>query len=188
MGDFSTNCPLKKSKDKSLVGAASDALASQFEFEFSLIECMVSSMMGSVWYLDSGASFHMTDNKELFSELEEKYLKMHIKMGYDGKYSVTGVGTITLQREHVPPLTLKNVIHVPGLMKNLVSISMLEDRGYDVIFSKGKVFLRHIAAGHIKNIGFRFQNLYKIEVQDCVSLSSKVEKMLSQDVDELWHR
>ena len=56
---------------------------------------MVSSMMGSFWYLDSGASFHMTSDKELFSELEEKYLKMHFKMGDDGKYNVTGVGTIT---------------------------------------------------------------------------------------------
>ena len=56
---------------------------------------MVSLMMGSVWYLDSGASFHMTSDKELFSEMEEKDIKMHIEMGDDGKYSVTGVGTIT---------------------------------------------------------------------------------------------
>jgi hypothetical protein len=53
MGHFATNCPLKKSKEKSSGGAAGEALASQFELEFSLIACMVSSMMGSVWYLDS---------------------------------------------------------------------------------------------------------------------------------------
>jgi len=63
MGYFSTNCPLKMSKKKSLGGVASEALASQFELEFSLIACMVSSMIGSVWYLDSGASFHMTGEK-----------------------------------------------------------------------------------------------------------------------------
>ena len=50
---------------------AGEALASQFEFYFSLIACMVSSAMGSVWYLDNGASFHMTVDKELFSDLEE---------------------------------------------------------------------------------------------------------------------
>ena len=70
----------------------------------------------------------MTGNKELFSELEEKYLKMHIEMGDDDKYSVTGVGNITFQMEHAAPLTLKNVMHVPRLTKNLVSIAMLEDR------------------------------------------------------------
>ena len=85
------------------------------------------------------------------------------------------------------PLTLKNVVHVPKLTKNLVSISILEDRGYDVIFSKGKVFLRHIATSQVKKIGIRVHNLYKIEVEDCVALSSKVENMLSRDIGELWH-
>ena len=37
LGHFSTNCPLKKSKKKSLGGAAGEALAFQFELDFSLI-------------------------------------------------------------------------------------------------------------------------------------------------------
>ena len=44
-------------------------------------------------------------------------------------------------------------MYVPGLRKNLAFISMLEDRGYDVIFSKGKEFLRHIARGQVKRVG-----------------------------------
>jgi len=39
------------------------------------------------------------------------------------------------------------VIFVLGLKKNLVYVTFLEDRGYDVIFSKGNEFLRHIAMG-----------------------------------------
>jgi len=62
--------------------------------DFTLITYMVSSMMGCVWYLDSGASLHMTGDKSLFSTLEEKDLKMHIEMGDDKRYSVLGVGTI----------------------------------------------------------------------------------------------
>jgi len=72
---------------------------------------------------------------------------MHIEMGDDGRYSVIGLGIITFRREHEAPLTLNNVIYVPGMKNDLVSIAMLEDRGYDVIFSKGKAFLRHIAMG-----------------------------------------
>ena len=56
---------------------------------------MVSSAFGSVWYLYSGASFHMTGDKELFSDLEEKDLQMHIEMGNDERYSATEIGTIT---------------------------------------------------------------------------------------------
>jgi hypothetical protein len=47
-----------------------EALASQFELDFPLIACMVSSMMGIVSYLGNGALFHMTGDKELFSDLE----------------------------------------------------------------------------------------------------------------------
>eukprot|EP00253_Pinus_taeda_P008813 PITA_08813 len=144
MGHYATNCPLNKSRKGSSKGSEGEALASQFEMDFTLIACMVSSMMGCGWYLYSGASFHMTGDKSLFSTLEEKDLKMRIDMGDDERYSVLGVGMVAFQREHGALITLTNVKYVPRLKKNLVSIAMLEDKGYDVVFSKGKVFLRHI--------------------------------------------
>ena len=131
-------------------------------------------MVGCVWYLDSGASFHMIGDKILFSTLEEKDLKMRIEMGDDGKYSVSGVGTVAFQREHGAPLTLTDVKYVPGLMKNLVSVAMLEDKGYDVVISKGQVFLRDITTKQVKQIDSRVKNLYALEVQDaCKALRRK---------------
>jgi hypothetical protein len=83
-GNLGTNSPQKK-KNKKIDGAeAAEALALQFELDFSLITCMDSSALGSVWYLDSSTSFHMTGDKEFFSDLEERDLKMHIDMGDDG--------------------------------------------------------------------------------------------------------
>jgi hypothetical protein len=140
-GHLTTNYSQRKNNKKVVGAAAGEALTSQFELEFSLIACMASSALGSVWYLDSGASFHMMGDKEIFSDLEEKDLKMHIKMGDDGRYSATGIGTITFQRESSKPFQLKYGMHVPGLNKNLVSVAMLEDIGYDVVFSDGKSFL-----------------------------------------------
>ena len=152
-GNFSTNCQQKK-KNKKVVGStAGEAVASQFELDFSLITCMVSSALGSMQYLDSGASFHMTRDKELFSDLEEKDLQMHIEMGDDGQYSVNSIGTITFQRESGKPFQLKDVMHVLGPKKNLVSFTMLEDRDYDVVFSDGKSFLRHKTTVKTKRIG-----------------------------------
>jgi hypothetical protein len=102
---------------------------------------MASISSGSVWYLDSGTSFHMTGDKESFIDLEEKDLRMHIEISDDGRYSAIGIGTITFQRESSKPFQLKNGMHVLGLKKNLVSVTMLEDRGYDVVFSSGKAYL-----------------------------------------------
>ena len=64
--------------------AAGEALASQFELDFSLIACMVSSALGLGWYFNSGVSFHMMGDEKFFSDLEEKYLQMHIELGDDG--------------------------------------------------------------------------------------------------------
>ena len=91
---------------------------------------------------------------------------MHIDMGDDGRNSVLDI-------------TLKYVVYVLGLKKNLVSVSMSEDYGYDVIFRKGKDFLHHIATGQEKKIGVRVKNLYMLDVEDCASLSIKVEKVQS---------
>ena len=85
----------------------------------------LSSVMGSMWFLDSGASFHMTGDQDLFTNLDEKYLGVHIEMGDDGRYSVTSIGTISFERESGKPFVLKEVMHVPGLKKNLVSVAML---------------------------------------------------------------
>ena len=55
-------------------------------------------------------------------------------------------------------------MHVLSLKKNLVSVAMLEDRGYDVFFSEGKVFLRHKATRQPKKVGIWVKNLYSLEV------------------------
>ena len=79
-------------------------------------------------------------------------------------------------------------MHVPGLKKNLVSVAMLEDRGYDVVFSEGKAFLRHKTIGQAKKIGIHVKNLYKIDVDGCATLMGKAEKVVSRDEGELWHK
>ena len=98
---------------------------------------------------------------------------MHIKMGDGRRYSATIVGIVTFHRESGNPFTLKDVMYVPGLNKNLVYVAMLEDRGYDVIFSEGKVFLCHKAMGHVKRIGVRVKKLYNLDVEYCASFSTK---------------
>ena len=97
--------------------------------------------------MELGVSFYMTGCRYFFSDLEEKYLQLHTNMGDDGRYSAIGVGTITFQRESSSLMRLKDVMFVPSLKKNIISVAVLEDCGYYVIFSKGKAFLRHIITG-----------------------------------------
>ena len=79
-------------------------------------------------------------------------------------------------------------MHVPGLKKYLVSVVMLEDRGYDVVFSEGNDFLRQKTTIKAKKIWIQVKNLYKLDVDGCTTLMGKVEKVVSRDEAKLWHK
>ena len=98
---------------------------------------------------------------------------MHIEMGDDGRYITTVIGIDTFQRQSSKPFILKDFMHVSRLKKNLFSVPMLEDFGYDVVSSEGKVFLRHKSTTQVMKIGVRVKNLYKLDVDGCTTLSRK---------------
>jgi hypothetical protein len=50
-----------------------------------------------------------------------------------------GVGSSSLLLDYEKTLQLSEVLYVPGMKRNLAPIFSLEDKGYKVIFSKGKV-------------------------------------------------
>lgn len=65
----------------------------------------------------------------------------------------------------------------------VIFVVVLQAGGYDVVFSKGKAFLIHVATGKVKEIGVKI--IYKLEVESCTTLSRKVEKVQSRDAREL---
>ena len=100
------------------------------EDEFALIACMVSSTSQCVWYIDSGASFHMTGVREYFSSYKEDNYKeedtnFQISMGNLSKLNPVGKGTVQFQRENGKIIPLHDVLHVPGLGMNLIYVFVL---------------------------------------------------------------
>jgi len=67
---------------------------------------------------------------------------MYIQVGDDGRYSTKWIGSIPFKREMGSHPHLKDVMYLHRLKKNLISIFVLEDRGYEVVFSKHKAFVR----------------------------------------------
>lgn len=95
----------------------------------------------------------MKGNKEFFSSLEEHHLQLHIELGDDGRYSTKGIDIVTFKRDSDSHVQLKNVMYVPDLKKHLVYVVVLDDKGYDVVFSKWKTYPMHVATRQVKEIG-----------------------------------
>ena len=82
---------------------------------------------------------------------------------------------------------LRDVFYVPGLKKNLVSVSMIEDRGFGVYVLDGKVHIFPKTAGPSNSwvIGIKCEKLYKLLFEPHHALS---HTQSSSELCELWHR
>ena len=89
--------------------------------------------------IDSGASRHIARYKEALSSLIEKEKNLEIILGDDATYPMKGVGNFTLQLNKGNIIHLQEVLYVPNLKKNMVSISKMEDKGFKVAFINGKI-------------------------------------------------
>jgi hypothetical protein len=109
----------------------------------------------------------MTGYREHLTDLVEKDSQLHVVLGDDARYTMKGSGAISFQLDSSTPLHLSDVLFVPGMRRNLVSISALEDKGYKVSFSDGKVLAWHknssMGSSHV--IGVREDSLYRLTVR-----------------------
>ena len=71
------------------------------------------------------------------------------------------------------PMFLRDVLYVPRLKKNLVLVSMIENKGFGVYSIDGKVhiFRRAIGPSDSRVIGIRCKKLYKLLFQPHHALS-----------------
>ena len=61
-----------------------------------------------------------------------------VELGDNKSYPVRGIGSTSLELENGGNIHLNKILFVPGLHKNLLSISCLEDKGDRVAFIDGK--------------------------------------------------
>ena len=92
-------------------------------------------------------------------------------------------------------MVVSDVLYVPGLKKNLISMSTVEDKGYEVTFRSGQVIMYPkgslVESGKV--IGVRHGRLYRFSFQSVGALVSSVEDTTQTTLDnidlcELWHR
>jgi hypothetical protein len=64
----------------------------------------------------------MTGFKNSLSKLIEKDSTLQVVLGNDSKHAIKGVGETSLQLDSSNPLSIKYLIFVQGLKKNVLSI------------------------------------------------------------------
>jgi transposase InsO family protein len=88
------------------------------------------------WYTDSGASSHMCSNRNFFVELNNKH-KGQVVLADGQKLSTLGIGTGYLNCEFDSQhnkIKVADVLFVPQLKGNLISVRKLTERQFKVVF------------------------------------------------------
>lgn len=76
------------------------------------------------WYLDSGASAHMTSDLGILTHPKPYQNKQKVVVGNGNLLPMSIVSTFYLKTSH-SPLKLSYVFHVPNLFRNLLSTKRL---------------------------------------------------------------
>lgn len=115
-------------------------LSSRLEDEFVCLSGLASN---GVWYIDSRVSSHTTGVREYFLSYQEEHMDFQITTGNKTKCTLVRRGIVDFQMETRTSTRATNVLHVTGFGMNLISMSQLQDKVYDVYFVGKKVYVKH---------------------------------------------
>ncbi|KAG8388967.1 hypothetical protein BUALT_Bualt02G0180300 [Buddleja alternifolia] len=144
--------------------------------------CVSSSCQETDWFIDSGASYHITPHRDIFISYTSGNFG-RVRMANHGVTEVIGMGNINLETDTRCRLILRDVRHIPDIRLNIISTGKLDDDSYVNNFGEGKWKLTKgsliTAKGRKKN------SLYLMQAK---LSNGEVNAVVNNSSIELWHK
>lgn len=137
------------------------------------------------WIIDSGASWHMTSNKDLLDDYCELDEPRAITIGDGKELSAIGKGKFSFKSGKFEG-DLLEVMWVPGLSENLLSVGHAIKRGNTVEFKNSKAIFSN-KHGVCLQGRLVFGNLFVVELQPNATKSPFNADRADVSIDE-WHK
>ncbi|GKB79400.1 zinc finger, CCHC-type containing protein [Tanacetum coccineum] len=120
--------------------------------------------MDSLWYLDNGASNHMTGVREHFKELDEK-VSGKVRFG-DGSYiEIKGKGSILIECDDEKQRIISHVYYIPDLKSNLLSLGQFTEIGCKVVMEDDELRLYDMDNKIFMKVTRQRNRLYKANLR-----------------------
>ncbi|XP_057756702.1 uncharacterized protein LOC130975994 [Arachis stenosperma] len=127
-GHYSWECQTSKEEENKLVVHSEDV--EEPTLFLTLKEDQNSE--DSAWYLDNGASNHMTGDRSKFVALDTN-VKGHVCFGDESKVEINGKRTILFELKNGSHKILSNVYYIPKMKNNILSIGQLMENGCKIV-------------------------------------------------------
>lgn len=146
-------------------------IASESEYDPNVI-CLIGNAVKShkgsqrnEWFIDSGCSNHMTFDRTLFTSLESAPLKT-VTLGNGATAEISGQGTVQIDillNGEIVCCKLNNVLLVPELGYQLLSVSSLSMKGFTTAFEGRKCDIKQgrtvVASGTLQGSLYRLDTV-----------------------------
>lgn len=168
-GHYATKCPNRNPSNKN---------------QSMFAAYVVKGLTPDEWYFDSGASVHMVQSEKHFKNLQN--YEGEIRIANDKTLKAVGKGTIVIDVS-IPgrhqKVTIEDVLYVPDLGANLLSISQIIRRNKKVVFNTNgcNVFDENnklVATGKL------VEGMYKL----CTPTNQRVYLASESSTFETWHQ
>ena len=146
----------------------------------------------NIWIVDSGASSHMTQRKELLVNYEEFDKPQKVSMGDGHMVEACGKGDIQfkmiLENDRPKTVTMRGTLYVPKLTCSLFSVRATVMKGNTVKFENGSCLI-YDKNGILLGTGSLVDKLYYLKFESvaqesiAIATGSEVENKA-----DLWHR
>ena len=133
------------------------------------------------WVVDSGATKHICANKDMYTSFEEGEDRIYLA-AQSQTAKVLGKGKVVLKLTSGKTLALNDVLYVPDIRANLISVSLLGKAGVKVSFQSDKIVMtkNNVLIGK----GYCNQGLFMLNVDEMNNTSSSAYLIDSFD---MWH-
>lgn len=137
----------------------------------------------NVWYLDNGASNHMSGDRSYFTTLDET-ITGKVKFDDDSRIDIKGKGSISFVFKNGVKKVMSNVYFIPALKSNIISLGQATEAGCEVRM-KEDVLNIYDRDGRLLIRTNRGRNrLYKVALEADKALCLQVK---ASDVSSKWH-
>ena len=145
------------------------------------------------WVVDSGATNHITDDRSIFTSFRSVNGPSITTAGM-GALQATGRGDISIVAANRVQVTIKDVMYVPGLGHNLLSLAQLEDRGISYRSEKGR--MEFVRQGKVIRHAIRRGRTYILSGvkekglgQEAALIAAQgAAPAITEEPFDLWHR
>ncbi|KAH9768293.1 Integrase catalytic domain-containing protein [Citrus sinensis] len=187
-GHRQSDCRFKKKKEEVnshkanvIENKSEEICAMVSEMQIGMItETNMAETKSYDWWLDSGATIHVCNDKKFFLSYKEETKGQMVLMGNNNAAIVVGKGVVEINFTSGKKVTLYNVFHVPSVRKNLISASCMCKHGLKIVLEGNTCIVSK--NGLFVGKGYSCDGMYKLSINNNnINLAYIVESC------DIWH-